>query len=470
VISRLSSTWRPAAAVVLFCPLLAACLSAQTRNVADSFDRPSARVTIASSLGFDSLDPASDDLGIGLIAPNLYQAPLRVVADGGSVEPEAARCEFHDATTYVCALVPGQAFSNGDPLTAHDVVFSIRRAIGLGGQDVEDLFAPMTAMRASGNNVTFTLSAPDAAWPFALASSYASIVDHRVFPKGDLLTEAVVGSGPYRVSERATDGSITLTPNPHYGGSDHVDNARVVLKSEAGDDSLVSDLTAGAVDIVAPVSTLGVWTALRDVPGATQVAGPPGEVRLVGFDEAVMPGNGADHRLAIRRAVAQAIDRSAILDQIPDSTQPLSVVGPTDLPSDDPSAAATTLDTAGVTTPVEMTLTYNDDHLGDGGLAGGIQSVLDATGLFKVTLTDVPWERFPTEVASGKYGVYLYGSSQIRQIAALQARVASGDGLLVPLWRQRIGAVARAGVTGVDGALAMPGALAFWELGKRAAE
>ena len=454
--------------ILLMVPLLAACLPSRSRHVAESFAEPTSVVTIGTSLAINSLDPASGDPGSELIATNLFEAPLRAVADSGAVAAEAAACSFQDQTTYVCSLVPGQAFSNGDPVTAQDVVFSIRRAIRLGGQDADDLFAPMTSLVAVGNTVTFRLSAPDPTWPLALASSYAGIVDRRVLPKAKVASNAdVVGSGPYQVSATAADGSLTFTPNLHYGGSDHLNNARIVLKPAATDEALVSDLAARTIDVAAPIHTSGVWTALRAVTGTTPVAGPLDAIRFLGFDEDSMPGNGPDHRLAIRKAVGQAMDPIGVLNLIPEAARPFGTVGPSD--RGDLAAATSTLDTAGVTTPVEMTLVYNADRLADSDLATALQSELNTTALFKVTLQDVPWTKFQDGVASGKYGVYLYGSDQSRRIAQLQNDASIG-GLLLPILQPRVGAVARNVVSGLDKAIATPGELSFWNLGKRSAE
>ncbi|PYC60287.1 ABC transporter substrate-binding protein, partial [Streptomyces tateyamensis] len=68
--------------------------------------------------------------GSWLILENTFQGLLRYPAGSPQPQPDAAQsCEFtgSDATTYHCTLRTGLTFSNGDSLTAKDVVFSIDR-------------------------------------------------------------------------------------------------------------------------------------------------------------------------------------------------------------------------------------------------------------------------------------------------------------------------------------------------------
>lgn len=450
------------ALVAVIVPMLAACLPTRSGDSGALYASPSAHLTIGTTTAIGSLDPASGDPLLGLVAADLYQTLLQL-APSGAVVPEAATCSSRDATAYECVLVPGQAFSNGDPVTAQDVVYSIRRARRL-GSDVTgggDPFAPMTKLVAEGNTVIFTLSRPDPGWLNVLASSRAAIVDRRTFAAAHLAPNSdLVGSGPYELSQPVATDALLLVANPHYGGGDHRNNATVTVKYTPSDKSLASDLAAGAIDIAVPSSSPSALSALQTVPDVRTAQGAVNEIRYLGFDDGSMPGNGADHRQAIREAVAHTIDRSAIVSTLyGDAAEPL----PQDAASPDAVAAASDLDAAGVVGPVEMTLVYNQDHLVDSDLATAVQAQLDGTGLFKVTLRDVLWSSFQSGVASGKYGMFLFGGGT-SGMAGLDTDLSDASPV-IPLWQHREVLVASPGVSGLGGALAVPGNVRFWELG-----
>ncbi len=86
-------------------------------------------ITIGTTDQVVALDPAgSYDNGSLLLEDNIYQFLMNVPAGAKAPEPDAAqKCSFTTPTEYTCTLKPDQKFSNGDPLTAEDVVFSFNR-------------------------------------------------------------------------------------------------------------------------------------------------------------------------------------------------------------------------------------------------------------------------------------------------------------------------------------------------------
>src|SRR3954467_13382852 len=77
-------------------------------------------------------DPAGAyDLPSWNVIYNVYQTLLRVDPATEKLVPDAASsCDpSKDLMTWTCTLKPDQAFSNGDPLTAKDVVYSFDRMV-----------------------------------------------------------------------------------------------------------------------------------------------------------------------------------------------------------------------------------------------------------------------------------------------------------------------------------------------------
>ncbi|HEX3707306.1 MAG TPA: ABC transporter substrate-binding protein [Mycobacteriales bacterium] len=473
-----------------------------------------------------SADPAgSYDLASWTLQYNVYQTLLGVPPGTSDIAPQAANCQFNGNTTYVCKLIAGQAFSNGDPVTADDVVYSFNRVLKINDPSGPgSLFAPMKSVTASGNTVTFTLKAPDATWPDVLTTAAASIVDKNVFPADKLLADdKVVGSGPYQLSTYTPNQLAEFTPNPHYGGTDHLSNAKFIVKYEQDASTLVSDAQSGAVDIAYRTLSPTQLQALQGSSGISLEQGKGIEIRYLVFNERLGPGTNDAHGLAIRQAAAQVVDRSTIASQVYRSTvQPLYSIVPQGLngatealktaygASPDVAKAKQTLTAAGVTTPVPLTLWYNVNHYNDADLATELMRELNASGLFNVKLQTAEWATYDKAALSDSYGAFLFGwfpdypdaddytgpffpcktaflndhycnakvdsliaaeeastnaAQRLDDFAQMQTQLAT-DVPLIPLWQGGQVAAVHSGVTGVQGTLDPAYDFRFWLVGK----
>jgi peptide/nickel transport system substrate-binding protein len=372
-----------------------------------------------------SADPAgSYDLPSWTMQYNIFQQVLSFQPGTSAVVPGAATCAVHAKTTYVCTMHPGQQFSNGDPVTAQDVVFSFHRAIKLNDPSgPQSLFGPMKSVTAQGNKVIFKLKAPDATWPEVLATAAASIVDPKVFPATKLLADSkVVGSGPYELSSYTPNQLAEFTPNPHYGGPNKAANSKFIVKYEQDASTLVSDAQQGAVDIAYRTLNPTQLDALKNSNGISLEQGKGIEMRYLVFNESLQPGGTAAQKLAIRQAAAQVVNRSSIAANvyrgtvsplysgIPQGLAGASTAFSTAYGSGPNAAAAkTTLSKAGVKTPVPITLWYNVNHYNDGDLATELQRQLNGSGLFNVKLQTSEWATYDPAALSDHYAVFLFG-------------------------------------------------------------
>lgn len=473
-----------------------------------------------------SADPAGAyDLPSWTLIYNVYQTLLQVPPGTSNIEPEAANCAFHGKTTYVCTLVPGQSFSNGDPLTAQDVVYSFQRVIKIADPNgPQSLLAPMKKVTASGNTVTFTLSGPDATWPYVLTTAAGAIVDKNVFPANKLLADAkVIGSGPYQLSRYTPNQVAEFTPNPRYGGSDHLANSKFVVRYEQDASTLVSDAQSGQVDIAYRTLSPTQLQALQNSSGISLVQGKGIEIRYLVFNEKLGPGTADAKGLAIRQAAAQVIDRSTIASSVYRGTvQPLYSIVPQGLngatnaletaygAGPDVAKAKAALQAAGVTTPVKFTLWYNVNHYNDADLATELMRELNASGLFDVKLQTAEWATYSKAALSDGYPVFLFGwfpdypdaddytgpffpcktaflndhycNPQVdRLISAEEATTVSSQRLsdfaqmqtllahdvpVIPIWQGGQVAAVHSGVTGVQSTLDPSYTFRFWLVGK----
>lgn len=170
-----------------------------------------------------------------------------------------------DGLTYTFRLRQGNVFSNGDPVTAADVKFSL----DTWADPEQNAFADFAAGYRSVTivddaTVEVNLSEPRGAFLYSLAMVTASILPEAlVTEQGDAFFENPVGSGPFVLDEWNKGSSISFARNDNYWEAgapllDGVvwnfvtdDNARV-LQLKSGDaqqiDSIPWSEVAGLMD------------------------------------------------------------------------------------------------------------------------------------------------------------------------------------------------------------------------------
>lgn len=239
----------------------------------------------------------------------IYDRLVRLNADGTGVEPELAT-EWTVAADGLSAdftLRDGVTFSDGSPLTAEDVVFSLTRAIDQQGS-WGFLFSPVKSVEAvDEHTVRLTMSEPFAPLLPALATFAASIYSKANFEaQGESAGEHPLGTGPFMLESWDKGSAVVLTRNPHYWqeGKPYLDGVefRVV-----GDDSArILQLVGGEVDMVSDVPA----SQIEQIEAAEgQVYSVPGtSVGFITLNQKIEPLGEA----AVRCAMAHAIDREAI--------------------------------------------------------------------------------------------------------------------------------------------------------------
>jgi peptide/nickel transport system substrate-binding protein len=390
-----------------------------------------------------SYDPAGAyDLPSWNVIYNVYQTLLRVDPATEKLVPDAATgCDpSKDLMTWTCTLKPDQAFSNGDPVTAQDVVYSFDRMIkindpagpaalltgsGSVSNDAGKVTKPFTTEAQGDNTVVFHLAKPNALWNQVIATAAGAIVDSKVFPADKKQPDGqVVGSGPYALKTYQPNQIAQFVPNSHYGGDLQLANGGLVIKYYADENSLKLDVQNGKVDVVYPGLSPTALNQLKGKPDINEVSGPGGFIEYLVFNQKTMPGDNAAQKKAIRRAVAYLLDRQSISDQVYQGTAaPLytmvakGLAGAEDVfktefgDSPDKAKAAQELQSAGVKTPVKMQVWWTPTHYGN--LSGDeyteIKRQLDGSGLFNIDLQSTEWEQYSGDCRGDKCPVYQLG-------------------------------------------------------------
>ncbi|MER7463947.1 ABC transporter substrate-binding protein [Streptomyces sp. NPDC097981] len=372
-----------------------------------------------------SLDPAGAyDAGSWALFSNVYQSLLTIKSGSDTPVPDAASaCRFlgQKLTTYQCELRPDLRFASGRPVTAEDVKHSFDRIKTINSdQGPAPLFNTLESVKAEGRTVTFNLSAPDATFPFKIATGAASIVDKEKYPAKALREDGKAdGSGPFTLGAYQAGASAELKPNPGYLGQSKPAKTAVTVRYFKDSAQLNQAWQDHEIEVahrdMPPDVLAGLNPGLKDT--RYQASGGT-ETRSVVFN--VRPGSTAAPP-AVRQAVAAVIDRSKVAGEIHKGTvTPLYSLVPAGIaahstpffdayPAPNGLAAKKVLGDAGIATPVSLTLGVNTRGA-NVPEAEEIAQQLRATGLFQVKVKAVDkWADFQKSYAAGEFDAYTIG-------------------------------------------------------------
>ncbi|MEV7596109.1 ABC transporter substrate-binding protein [Kitasatospora sp. NPDC089797] len=392
-------------------------------------------ITMGTAQLTGSLDPAAAyDLGSWLLLRNTFQSLLTFPAAASTPAPDAARsCEFTgaDASEYHCTLRPGLKFSNGHPLTAEDVAFSIQRTKKIDDPNgPASLLSSIKSVEAKGDNeVVFHLSSPDATLPAKLAGPAGAIVDHQVYPADKTLpNDKQIGSGPYRfdsVENMAGGkqlGKVVLLPNDKYSGDAKLRNSKFTVRYFDKPVDLKAALDKGDVDVtdnsLEPNTAAQIQSDQQGGKTDLQVVeGDSNDTRSLVFNTK----DPAVSNVGVRQAAAALLDRKALArDVFARTVQPLYAMVPAGVTGhttaffdrwgdQDVAKAKKALADNKVQTPVKLTLTWSRSRAGSGE-ADTLKKQLETGGLFQVTVQQEPdWDAFRKGWVEGKYQAYVIG-------------------------------------------------------------
>lgn len=219
-----------------------------------------------------------------------------------------------DALVWTFTLRDDASFTDGTPVTAQDVAFTLETAKA--AQGAVDLTYMERAEATDEHTVQITLSQPTSIFLNTLAS--VGIVPEHAYDEN--YGRNPIGSGPYKFVEWRPQEQILFTANEdYYGGAPAIKNVAVVFMSE---DAALAAVQAGQVDVAYSTATLGK----TEVKGYHVEAIQSADNR--GFTLPVLPdtgettesgapiGNNVTCNLEIRQAIAYAIDRQQIADTV----------------------------------------------------------------------------------------------------------------------------------------------------------
>jgi peptide/nickel transport system substrate-binding protein len=274
-------------------------------------------IRIASPYSTTTLDPMRS-AAAGNIEPYglLYARLIRKNYDTGELQPGLAESwsVSDDGKTYTFKLRDAK-FSDGSPITAADVVFSLER-IRTGKESAypAPLGAVESAAATDDNTVVVKLKNP-----FGPFLSNVEIWNMGIVSKADVdkrgdraFTDVPVSSGAYKVKEWRPNEKLVLEPNPNYWRKGYPkSDAAVELVEVQSAPTRISMLKAGEVEAVRDIPWAQIDTVKAD-PNVDMRLEPSTTIFMVLLNTRREPFS----NVKARQAAAMAVDNKAFTEAI----------------------------------------------------------------------------------------------------------------------------------------------------------
>jgi peptide/nickel transport system substrate-binding protein len=374
-------------------------------------------IVLAMALEPPGLDPtAGAASAIAEITQyNIYETLTKINSDGSVTPMLAEGWEVSpDLRTYTFRLRKGVKFQNGEPFNAEAVKFSFTRA-GAEKSTNKDkrTFASMESISAQDDHTLVIVNRElDPDFLFLMGQATAIIVE----PKSvDTNATKPVGTGPYKLDSWSKGSSVTLSKWDGYRDAARIKIKKVTFRFISDPAAQVASLLAGDVDAFPRVTPRSVEQFKNNPKFQVVVSGSRAKT-ILAINNKKKPLDD----VRVRRAIAMAIDRKAVIQGAGDGYgTPIGAhyvpgapgyVDVTGVNAYNPEKAKALLKEAGITTPLELTLTLPPPpYARQGGEV--IAAELAKIGI-NAKLQNVEWAQW----LSGTYGARNYDLTIISHV------------------------------------------------------
>ncbi|MDX2102867.1 MAG: ABC transporter substrate-binding protein [Alphaproteobacteria bacterium] len=258
------------------------------------------------------LDPTAGAAGAirEVTYANLFEGLTRLDRRG-QVQPQLAErwTISPDGLSYRFSLRAGVRFHDGTPFDSASVKFTLERAMAPDSTNAQkQLFEPIASIETPDPlTVVITLKRPTASFLYNLAWG-----DAVMMAPGSVATnrERPIGTGPFRFDSRTPGDRVVLVKNPDHRDAATIALNRVVFRFISDPQAQVAALRAGDVDAF---PNLGPAEAVdgfrRDARFTVAIGNTEGET-ILALNNSKAPFTD----VRVRRAIAHAIDKGAVID------------------------------------------------------------------------------------------------------------------------------------------------------------
>jgi len=210
------------------------------------------------------LDSATDtqDTADAAYLNEIYGQLFEMTANNVVVPDQATSWKLtNHNSTLVFTLRKGLVFSNGDPLTASDVAWSINRDTtpSFGNIGLSNL--PLTAAGCSGSGLTVTCPLKEAdvaivpafineAWNWTVDQSALTSMGEAAYAQNP------IGAGPFKIATNEASAELNLVKNTRYWEKGHPLLAGIDFTNVSSDQSALDALQSGEAQLAMGVTTI----------------------------------------------------------------------------------------------------------------------------------------------------------------------------------------------------------------------
>jgi peptide/nickel transport system substrate-binding protein len=386
-----------------------------------------------------SLDPHSlnETFLLGSLG-NVYEG-LVIYDDNLTAIPGLAESwETIEPTKWKFNLRKGVKFHNGNDFTAEDVVFSWKRTLSEGSDQIARGSRIKNIEVIDDYTIILETPAPNPILTSNLIYVYIMDKDWSVKNKTESATSASAdnsgnfanlnanGTGPFKVISHKPDVKTTYERNASYWGKMKSNVTRVEFTPIKEAATRVAALVSGELDLVYPVPVQD-WNRLDDAKGVKALAGPEARTIFLGMDQgrdellySNIKGKNPFKDIKVRMAFAHALNLDAIKKKVMRNAATPSglMVAPqingyaADLNSPyayDPKKSKALLVEAGYPNGFEVSMDCpNNRYVNDEKICQAVVSMLAKVGV-KVDLLAQPKSKYFGKVlATGGYDTSFY--------------------------------------------------------------
>ncbi|MGC0992888.1 peptide ABC transporter substrate-binding protein [Pantoea agglomerans] len=281
-----------------------------------------------------SLDPLK---AVGLpeiqVIRDLFEGLTNQDAQGKIVPGVAQSWSSSDNKTWVFTLRNNARWSNGDPVTAQDFVYSWQRLVDPKNSSAFAWFAGLSGIQnaaaitkgemtpdklgvvaQSKNQLKVTLDRPVPWFPALVANVALFPVPQKIIAQqGDSWTSPgkLVGNGAYQLSERVVNEKIVLARNPHYWDDAHSVLTKVTFVPINEESSATKRYRSNDIDITESFPKNMYALLKKSLPGEVYT---PDQLGTYYYAFNTQKGPTADVR--VRKALSWSIDRKVIAEKV----------------------------------------------------------------------------------------------------------------------------------------------------------
>ena len=268
-------------------------------------------ITIGMQLEPPNLDPTAGAAAAidEVVYANVFEGLTRFGPDGAVLPALAESWEVApDGLSWVFNLREGVSFHDGLPFTAEDVVFSFDRAMAEDSTNAQkQLFDGINEVTAiDDTTVEIGLDAPKGSLLFNLAWGDAVIVSPA---SAETNKSNPVGTGPFRFSNWVQGDRIELVRNEDYWGAKPA-LEKVTFKFISDPTAAFAAMMAGDLDAFPNYPAPENLAQFEADPRFSVIVGSTEGETILAMNNARPPFDD----IRVRRAIAHAIDRQAIID------------------------------------------------------------------------------------------------------------------------------------------------------------